>query len=345
MDFQEKVQLTRNVVHPTFQGEVEVIPTNPRYKDNYRNKTVQDILQPISTESAKVLSLKHIQIINYLKNLIPKTQIISITIKNNYKDEYQLKFTIPIEVTNNLQYLLDIVNQLKVHCGVNVVSGYYQTKLTNQPKPTKFDQYYHFYGNKKLLEVMDGNTIELSPNSFCRVNYHISKFLYHRVFLMIKQITNNFTSEQNLICFGRDINFPIEYYHSYFKEIFGITHCPLVYQDCKAKSNLILTLAAKNEYPRRFDEYFKSKPNNSFMILVTAGRNGLGFDLWKFITEHPQVTDIVYIACGRQSLGRNVRENTEMEIRHVIVMDEFPNTQSSNSIVHFKKSLDSPRVG
>jgi hypothetical protein len=154
---------------------------------------------------------------------------------------------------------------------------------------------------------------------------------------MIRQITNNFDRQKNLICFGRDINFPIEYYNSYFNELFGITHCPLVYGDCKSKRNLILTLAAKNEYPRRFDEYFKSNPKQNYIILVTAGRNGLGNTLWKFITSHPQVQDIVYIACGRKSLGRNMEENTDMNVKHVIVMDEFPNTQSSNSIVHFSK--------
>ena len=82
---------------------------------------------------------------------------------------------------------------------------------------------------------------------------------------------------------------------------------------------------------------FRQKVNltkKEYIILVTVGRNGL----WKFITNHPQVSDIVYIACGRKSLGRNIKENTEMEIKHVIVMDEFPNTESSNSIVHFKSS-------
>ena len=64
----------------------------------------------------------------------------------------------------------------------------------------------------------------------------------------------------------------------------------------------------------------------------------MGTELWEFITSHPQVHDIVYIACGRKSLGRNMEENKVMNVKHVIVMDEFPNTQSSNSIVHFSKS-------
>ena len=338
MDFQEKINQTQKVVESKFYGDIEVIATNPRYQNNYRNKTVQDILQPISSESAKVLSLKHIEIINYLKNLVPATPIISITIKNNYKNQYQLKFTIPSEILQNIGYLLELIENLKRSLFINIVSGYFQVKLPTGAKPGKFDEYYHFYGEKKLTEMMDGHEIELSPNSFCRINYHISKFLYHRVFLMIKKITHEFSSNKNLICFGRDINFPIEYYSSYFQEIFGITHCPLVYKDCKPKPNLILTLAAKNEYPKRFDQYFKSNPKKEYIILVTAGRNGLGTELWKFITNHPQVSDIVYIACGRKSLGRNVEENTEMEIKHVIVMDEFPNTNSSNSIVHFKSS-------
>tara|TARA_B100000963_G_C22592317_1_gene656128 strand:+ start:79 stop:1095 length:1017 start_codon:yes stop_codon:yes gene_type:complete len=337
MEFSQKVHLTKSILPKSFPHEVEVIPTNPNHTSNYRNKTVQDILQPISPESQKVLSLKHMEIINYLKSLTPQTPIISITIKNNYRNEYQLKFTIPYQMVENLSYLIGIINLLEKDVKLNIVSGYYQIKPNGGHKPTKFDKYYHFFGVEKLLEEMDGNVIELSPNSFCRVNYHISKFLYHRVFLMIKQITNNFDRKKNLICFGRDINFPIEYYNSYFNELFGITHCPLVYGDCKSKSNLILTLAAKNEYPKRFNEYFRSNPKQNYIILVTAGRNGLGTELWKFITSHPQVQDIVYIACGRKSLGRNMEENTDMNVKHVIVMDEFPNTQSSNSIVHFSK--------
>ena len=337
MDFAEKVHQTKIILPSSFKNEIEVIPTNPLYTSNYRNKTVQDILQPISPESQKVLSLKHIEIINFLKKLVPSTPIISITIKNNYKNEYQLKFTIPQELENNISYLQSIINLLVQNININIISGYYQIKPEGGHKPTKFDKYHHFFGVEKLLEEMDGNVIELSPNSFCRVNYHISKFLYHRVFLMIKQITNNFDRSKNLICFGRDINFPIEYYNSYFNELFGITHCPLVYNDCKSKRNLILTLAAKSEYPKRFDEYFKSNPKQNYIILVTAGRNGLGTELWKFITSHPQVYDIIYIACGRKSLGRNMVENEGMNVKHVIVMDEFPQTQSSNSIVHFSK--------
>lgn len=337
MEFSEKVLLTKSILPTTFKNEIEVIPTDPKYTSNYRNKTVQDILQPISLESQKVLSVKHMEIINYLKKLTPLTPIISITIKNNYINEYQLKFTIPQEIVENLIYLTWIINILERDVKINIVSGYYQIKPEGGHKPTKFDRYYHFFGREKLLEEMDGNVIELSPNSFCRVNYHISKFLYHRVFLMIKQITNNFDRQKNLICFGRDINFPIEYYNSYFNELFGITHCPLVYGDCKSKRNLILTLADKSEYPKRFDEYFKSNPKQNYIILVTAGRNGLGKVLWEFITSHPQVHDIVYIACGRKSLGRNMEENANMNVKHVIVMDEFPNTQSSNSIVHFSK--------
>ena len=338
MDFQQKVLLTKNILPSTFKNEVEVIATNPAYTKNYRNKTVQDILQPISIESQQVLSFEHMDIINLLKNLNPPTPIISITIKNNFINQYQLKFTIPSDLLGIQTYLNYIINLIENQVGIKVVSGYYQLILPNGHKPGKFDEYHHFYGNIKLLEEMDGNVIELSPNSFCRVNYHISKFLYHRVFLMIKEITNNFDRQKNLICFGRDINFPIEYYNSYFNELFGITHCPLVYGDCKPKTNLILTLAAKNEYPRRFDEYFKSNPTQNYIILVTAGRNGLGTELWKFITNHPQVHDIVYIACGRKSLGRNMEENTRMNVKHVIVMDEFPNTQSSNSIVHFSRN-------
>ena len=338
MEFEQKVLLTKSILPNTFKNEVEVIATNPAYTKNYRNKTVQDILQPISKESQQVLSLKHMEIINYLKNLTPYTPIISITIKNNYNNEYQLKFTIPEQLQENLSYLIQIINLLERDTKINIVSGYYQIKPLGGHKPTKFDKYHHFFGTEKLLEEMDGNVIELSPNSFCRVNYHISKFLYHRVFLMVKQITNNFDRQKNLICFGRDINFPIEYYNTYFNELFGITHCPLVYGDCKPKNNLILPLAAKNEYPRRFDEYFRSNPKQNYIILVTAGRNGLGTELWKFITNHPQVYDIVYIACGRKSLGRNMEENTVMNVKQVIVMDEFPNTQSSNSIVHFSKN-------
>lgn len=337
MDFQEKIRRTQEVLPKNYKYNLEVVPTNPKFLNNYRNKTVQDILQPISPGSRKVLSLKHIEIIEYLQNLKPETPIISITIKNNYKFEYQLKFSIPYELVNNMEYLTSLIDILSKNIDINIVSGYYQIKFPDKPKPSKLDDYYHFYGTNKLLEEMDGNIIELSPNSFCRVNYHISKYLYHRVFLLIQNFTNNFTTNQNLVCFGRDINFPIEYYHKYFNELFGITHCPLVYKDVKPKENLILTLTKKPEYINNFQYYFDRNPTQSYIILVTAGRNGLSTDLMKYLTINPQVTDIVYIACGRESLRKNIEENKDMIIKNVILMDEFPNTDCNNSIVHFQK--------
>ena len=334
MDFQEKIERTKDVLPHDYNYNLEVVPANPQFLINYRNKTVQDILQPISPESRKVLSLKHIEIIEFLQSITPSTPIISIAIKHNYLFQYQLKFTIPYEIIENLSY---IIEEIERYTMINVVSGYYQIKYPNKPKPSKFDEYYHFYGEKKLLEEMDGNIIELSPNSFCRVNYHISKYLYHRVFLLIHQLTDNFTTDQNLVCFGRDINFPIEYYNTHFKEVFGITHCPLVYKDIKPKNNLILTFTKKPDYIKNFQKYFNENPDKKYLILVTAGRNGLSTDLMKYLTNSPQVTDMVYIACGRESLRKNIDENNDMIIKRVILMDEFPNTNCNNSIVHFQK--------
>ena len=340
MDFLEKIRRTQDVLPKNYQYNLEVVPTQIEHLVNYRNKTVQDILQPISPDSRKVLSLKHIEIIEFLQGLTPPTPIISIAIKNNYRDEYQIKITIPYEISSNHSYLNHLMELIKINNKVNIVSGYYQIKLPNKPKPTKFDEYYHFYGTPKLLEEMDGNVIELSPNSFCRVNYHISKHLYHKVYHMIKQITNNFSTNHNLVCFGRDTSFPIEYYHTHFKEIFGITHCPLVYKDIKRKDNLVLTFTKKPDYIKNFQAYFDNNPNTQpYFILVTAGRNGLATNLMKYLTKHPQVTDIVYIACGRESLRKNIEENQDMKVKSVILMDEFPNTNSNNSIVHFQKEF------
>ena len=114
------------------------------------------------------------------------------------------------------------MNLIKINNKVNIVSGYYHIKLPNKPKPTKFDEYYHFYGTPKLLEEMDGNVIELSPNSFCRVNYHISKHLYHKVYQMIKQITNNFSTNHNLVCF-EEIQVPQEYYHNIKEMVYTLS--------------------------------------------------------------------------------------------------------------------------
>ena len=185
MDFQEKIRRTQEVLPKNYQYNLEVVRTQSEHLVNYRNKTVQDILQPISPESRRVLSLKHIEIIEFLQSIKPPIPIISIAIKNNYKDEYQLKITIPYQISANQFYLNHIMDLIRHNTNINIVSGYYQIKLPNKPKPTKFDPYYHFYGAPKLLEEMDGNVIELSPNSFCRVNYHISRHLYQKVYQMI----------------------------------------------------------------------------------------------------------------------------------------------------------------
>ena len=63
MDFQEKIRKTKDILPKEYNYGLEVVPTNPKFLINYRNKTVQDILQPISPASRKVLSIKHIEII------------------------------------------------------------------------------------------------------------------------------------------------------------------------------------------------------------------------------------------------------------------------------------------
>tara|TARA_B100000768_G_scaffold180259_1_gene199737 strand:- start:1158 stop:2165 length:1008 start_codon:yes stop_codon:yes gene_type:complete len=335
MEFEEKVLLTKKLFTEVFNGNIEVIETNPKFRKNYRNKSDFDMKQDISPESRIVLSKTHLKILEFLKSL--NTSIISVTIKHNYHQEYQIKFIISLNLVMNLNYLIDIIEKIKKEMNINIISGYYQIKYPEKPKPNKTDLYYHFYGDLKLKEIMDGNIIELSPNSFCRINYHISRFLYHRIFLLVRYITNNFDRNLNLICFGRDINFPIEYYHSYFNSIMAITHCPIVYSDCKPKKNVELILADKKEYPDKFDNYFKKNKGQNYVILVTAGRNGLATDLWENLTQHKQVKHIIYSACGRSSLARNMNENKKMKIKNVIIMDEFPNTYSSNSIVQFSQ--------
>ena len=144
MDFQEKIRRTQEVLPKNYQYNLEVVPTQSEHLVNYRNKTVQDILQPISPESRRVLSLKHIEIIEFLQGIKPPIPIISIAIKNNYKDEYQLKITIPYQISANQFYLNHIMDLIRHNTNINIVSGYYQIKLPNKPKPTKFDPYYHY---------------------------------------------------------------------------------------------------------------------------------------------------------------------------------------------------------
>ena len=55
MDFQEKIRRTQDVLPKNYQYNLEVVPTQSEHLVNYRNKTVQDILQPISPESRRVL--------------------------------------------------------------------------------------------------------------------------------------------------------------------------------------------------------------------------------------------------------------------------------------------------
>ena len=47
---------------------------------------------------------------------------------------------------------------------INIVSGYYQIKLPDKPKPTKFDPYYHFYGVPKHF-LTSNKTISSNKNT------------------------------------------------------------------------------------------------------------------------------------------------------------------------------------
>ena len=358
MDFQTKSKLTQQAIsqHLNKNTKISIIEETTAKKINYRNKTVYSFQKKENPKqdalSFSIIDTNHIEIINTLKREIPNIweKVKDVFIKSNNLGEIQLCFTI-----YNLNPILinKILTKLNQNQNINIKSLYYRiydTTTKSQFDKKEIEQIPILY-SKKLEENILGTKLYLSPYTFSRINTIISPKIYqeiHRLVISIDNINhinhinhiNRINPINHIILYGRDIYYLTKFFIN--REILAVTHCKITYQDIitdhdlvkqnkKLKKENYLFQVEKKNYTKLLAE--KRKPKDNSQVILTAGRNGLARELVDYFIETEQIKSIIYIACNRETMQRDLNIlSSKFILKECIIIDEFPQTEYNNTI-------------
>jgi tRNA/tmRNA/rRNA uracil-C5-methylase (TrmA/RlmC/RlmD family) len=334
MDFKTKVRETLKIINSQSNPEIKIIC--PKQNLNYRNKTIYSFNSKQDKITFQFISKEHIEIIRNIKQQIVNHQIIKdLFIKSNNLNKIQLCFTLfenKLKLLNQTpeEYIKNILGNLN---NSDIVSIYY--RLYSDESKSKIDtkeikQYPYFLN--KLEETVLGIKIYLSPYTFSRINTDISPKIY-------KEVLNNSIETNNIILYGRDIYFLYKYLNLNNLNVLGITHCKITYKDIiedesllKSKSKIIYS--EKKDYTKNLE--LNQLPKS--IVILTAGRKGLSQDLNEYFLRQKEIIEIVYIACNRDSMKKDLGIlNKNFSLEKVVIIDEFPNTNYNNTILNLKR--------
>ena len=293
-------------------------------------------------------------------------------IKSNNLGEIQLCFTIyniinnpilsnpilsnPIlsnPILSNPILINEILTKLNQNININIKSVYYRiydTTTKSQFDKKEIEQIPILY-SKKLEENILGTKLYLSPYTFSRINTIISPKIYqeiHRLVISIDNINhinhinhiNRINPINHIILYGRDIYYLTKFFIN--REILAVTHCKITYQDIitdpdlvkqnkKLKKENYLFQVEKKNYTKLLAE--KRKPKDNSQVILTAGRNGLARELVDYFIECEQIKSIIYIACNRETMSRDLDIlSSKFILKECIIIDEFPQTKYNNTI-------------
>jgi tRNA/tmRNA/rRNA uracil-C5-methylase (TrmA/RlmC/RlmD family) len=342
MDFQTKSKLTQQAIsqHLKKNTKISILEETTAKKINYRNKTVYSFQKKENPKqdalTFSIIDTNHIEIINTLKTEIPNIweKVKDVFIKSNNLGEIQLCFTI----YNTNPILTNPILKLNLNQNINIKSLYYRiydTTTKSQFDKKEIEQIPILY-SKKLEENILGTKLYLSPYTFSRINTIISPKIYQEIHRLVISIDNI----NHIILYGRDI-----YYLSKFfinRDILAVTHCKITYQDIitdpdlvkqneKLKKENYLFQVEKNNYTKLLAE--KRKAHNKSQVILTAGRNGLARELVDYFIECEQIKSIIYIACNRETMSRDLDIlSSKFILKECIIIDEFPQTEYNNTI-------------
>jgi tRNA/tmRNA/rRNA uracil-C5-methylase (TrmA/RlmC/RlmD family) len=365
MDFQTKSKLTQQSISKHIQNtKISILEDETAKKINYRNKTVYSFQKKKNPKqdalSFSIIDTTHIEIINMLKTEIPNIweKVKDVFIKSNNLGNIQLCFTI-YNPNTNLMLTNPVLNEIltKLKLNQNIKSVYY--RLYDNNTKSQFDkkeiEQIHIQDSKKLEENILGTKLYLSPYTFSRINTIISPKIYKEVHKLvisidninpiinpINPIINPINPINHIILYGRDI-----YYLSKFfinRDILAVTHCKITYQDIVTDPDLVkqnkklkkgdyIFQVEKKNYTKLLNE--KRKLEDKSQVILTAGRNGLEIELVEYFIEFEQIKSIVYIACNRETMSRDLDIlSSKFIIDECIIIDEFPKTEYNNTILH-----------
>ncbi len=354
MDFNHKIKRCSETFTKFGSLNVKVLGDSDE-KKHYRNKTCYDFKRRLENNSFDLLGIEHLIIIQITKNYYKmlgievENRMKEVFIKNNSLNEFQLCFMIyDLEIVETLPNLILKINQYfsvfykQLYIPI-IVSGYYQ--VYDKKLGLKFRDNINFYGSKVIREVtkVGSNYIEiyLTPHSFSRVNYTNSILIYNQI---VKYI--DILPIMNYLCFGRDIYYPIKILSNKFNsKIYGITHCPITFQDmCNdirlVERNIALKITEKNKYIEGIDNLLCNVEN--ICLIVTSGRNGLKQKLSEFLVKDNRIKKIIYISCNIKTLEKDFEylvNNGNYYITNCCISNEFSGTEYNNSMVLLEKNI------
>ena len=351
MDFNTKSKLTqKSILKHIKNTKISILEEETAKKINYRNKTVYSFQKKKNLEqdilSFSIIDINHIEIINMLKTEIPNIweKVKDVFIKSNNLGKIQLCFTIYNHNTDPVlnEILNEIINEIltKLKLNKNIKSVYY--RLYDNTTKSKFDkkeiEQIHIQYSKKLEENILETKLYLSPYTFSRINTIISPKIYQEVHKLVISIDNI----NNIILYGRDVYYLTKFFIN--RDILAVTHCKITYQDIitdpdlvkqneKLKKKDYIFQVEKNNYTKLLNE--KRKTNDKSQVILTAGRNGLVRELVDYFIETEQIKSIIYIACNRETMSRDLDIlSSKFIIVECIIIDEFPATEYNNTILH-----------
>ena len=344
IDFIKKLELTSNILNKYYPN-IKIDFQETKLLKNYRNKTVYSINSKQDEESFRIIDKKHIEIIMDICKLPSAIAIKDIFLKSNINNDIQICFTLYQDKLNQLNPHIYLNNLLK-YIKTDIYSVYF--RIYNERSKSKFDtkEINQIPLNNykiKLNEVILGKKLYLSPYTFSRIHPEISNMIYSK-------ILNIYPIEiSNIILYGRDIYYLYKYFSLYKpeKNILALTHCKITYNDILEDNDLgflnkkidrnfnNLKYCKKSEYT---EEILKnSKMDKQYQFILTAGRNGLPKSLLDYFMCQSNISNIIYIACNRNTMGRDLNIlHPKYELSNSIIMDEFPQTDYNNTILSLK---------
>jgi len=197
-------------------------------------------------------------------------------------------------------------------------------ETNNTARPTKDAPLHLIYGsNMYLIEQTPskGLQYQISPDSFCEVNFEVEDLQYKQTVNLIKEYQGAI-----LIVSGRDINSyglgfgSIQNEKSgekVFSEVIAVQHCPLVAKDAKAnfeqyKHEVKATVLhlPKDEMAdgvsKALEEALERQNHPQVVVVTTGGRKGLHPSYLNFLTHHKSIVCIIYNSCSLKSLTVDV---------------------------------------
>lgn len=346
MDFQDKVELTQNVLKPFVSLEkIHTLDSEEHKNEHYRNKTIYSFNQEEKTSTYTIIDKTHIKIIEIiLENPYFANLIKDIYIKSNVWCENQICITF-FEDNFGVKKINKIIDEIISNLSeFNLASLYY--RIYNDATKSKFntkeiEQISVF--KKKLCEEILGTKLYFTPYTFSRINTLVSPLIYGDV---LSNSKTTLSRPNNIILYGRDIYYLYKKFTLQTKDnLLALTHCKITYNDIITDPDLVREEIGNVKYceKKNYTKMLKKLSNQTeeHKVILTAGRNGLSKDLLKYFLETQNIREIVYIACNRKSMERDLQillvESPIFKLEKATITDEFPNTDYNNTILYIRR--------